>query len=995
MKRNKLLAFDIIFIITTLLLVFASAFSYRYINNLSKSADLVNHSNLVKLELEKALSYVKDAESGVRGYVITKDSIFIEPVKEAMRKAQSSLSVVHTTIRDNPSQLQLLNSLQSLILRKFDVLNYGLTLPKPKPKTDPNYLEGRTVMENVRSVMNRMMANQETLLSQHESERNRFIFLTPFFFLLFSIIAIVVVILVYARLRRENKLRTQAETSEAIIHNFFQQVPAMLVILKGKEHRFEFANPPYLDFIGNSDIIGKTVLEVMPDVTRQGFVELLDNVFETGEPYVGKETRLLLHKKEMPDELYVNFIYQPYKGISGNVDGIMLFCYDVSEMLVNRKKIEELEQRSRMAIEASAMGVFDWDLQNQQFESSARLMEIFGYKDPAGITHKDLISRLHPDDRPIREKAVAESYEKGSMAYEARIIWQDNSIHWVNTYGVVIYNDKKEPMRMFGSVIDVTRNKTMLEELKESESKFRLLANFMTQQVWIAGAEGDMNYFNQTVYDYSGVNDNIDFEKVGWLNTIHPDEKADNLKKWNYAVTNGQEFVSEHRLLDQFGKYRWHISQAVPQFDKNGNVRMWVGTSTDIQDQKDFAEELGKKVIERTEKLVETNIELRRSEDRYYSMINEVQDYAILMLDKEGNVQNWNKGAEKIKGYKSEEIIGKNFRLFHLKEERDAGLPERLIDEAQREGKAENHGWRLRKDGSKFWASVVLTALHDEQKNIIGFSKVTRDLTDRKNAEEKLQEYLRDIEQKNMELERSNAELRSFNYIASHDLQEPLRKIQAFSSLILDKEKDKLSQSANDYFNRINKAASGMQNLIEALISYSQTNTGVIALTETNLNDILNVVKNDLSNSIEEKNVIIEHDTLPVVQIDPVQFLQLFTNLISNAIKYSKPGIPPHIKITSGIVSGREIDDPEIVPMQPYWKISIADNGIGFEQKYEQKIFELFQRLHGKQEYLGTGIGLAICKKIIRNHDGFISATGTPGIGSVFNIFLPLKNNFY
>ncbi len=248
------------------------------------------------------------------------------------------------------------------------------------------------------------------------------------------------------------------------------------------------------------------------------------------------------------------------------------------------------------------------------------------------------------------------------------------------------------------------------------------------------------------------------------------------------------------------------------------------------------------------------------------------------------------------------------------------------------------------------------------------------------------------LAEKNLELERSNTELESFNYIASHDLQEPLRKIQAFSQRIMEKDQRNFSEITKDYFNRIINAASRMQSLIDALISYSRTNTSGTVFELTDLNKLLAEVKNDLQDVIEEKNVVIENTNLPTVKVIPHQFLQLFINIVSNAIKYSKPGITPHITIKAETIPGKDINEPEAHKSSFYWKISVEDNGIGFEQQYRHRIFELFQRLHGKGDYIGTGIGLAICNKIIRNHEGFIAALGKPNEGAIFNIYLPVKN---
>lgn len=392
------------------------------------------------------------------------------------------------------------------------------------------------------------------------------------------------------------------------------------------------------------------------------------------------------------------------------------------------------------------------------------------------------------------------------------------------------------------------------------------------------------------------------------------------------------------------------------------------------------------------DQLLYKNKELKKSEDRYHLMVNEVQDYAIILLDNNGIIQNWNKGAEKIKGYKEEEITGKAFSVFYTKEDSARRLPDQLLSDARKNGKAMHAGWRVRKDGTKFWGNVVITSLHDEKNNIIGFTKVTRDLTAQKEAEENLLEYNRSIEKKNIELQGINEEMASFNHIASHDLQEPLRKIQTFISRIEKEEADQISQKGQEYFARIRKSANRMQHLIDDLITYTRATKGDKIFIHIDLNSLFSTVLDELKPSLEEKNadVIIEH--LPTIRVIPFQMEQLFTNLINNSLKYQKPDERPVISISSSIVEASHVSGAPVGGPDRYHKITFTDNGIGFEQKYADSIFTLFQRLHDKSEYSGTGIGLAICKKIVENHNGFISAQSTPNVGSSFHIFLPSED---
>ncbi len=283
---------------------------------------------------------------------------------------------------------------------------------------------------------------------------------------------------------------------------------------------------------------------------------------------------------------------------------------------------------------------------------------------------------------------------------------------------------------------------------------------------------------------------------------------------------------------------------------------------------------------------------------------------------------------------------------------------------------------------------ISLTSL---QPKLATVGVIITDLAEKKKNEELILKYQADLEAKNLELLQSNTELASFTYIASHDLQEPLRKIQTFSNRILENEYESFSVNAKDYFQRITRASKRMQNLITALLNYSRANTSEVVLVPTDLNNVIEEVKNNLSELIEEDNVKIEASSLPILNIIPLQFNQLFANIILNAIKYKKPDISAVIKIGAEIISADEVKMQTPVTHDKYWMIKISDNGIGFEQEFANKIFELFQRLHGRSEYEGTGIGLAICKKIVQNHHGFIEAIGEPGVGSTFNIYLPAE----
>lgn len=256
-------------------------------------------------------------------------------------------------------------------------------------------------------------------------------------------------------------------------------------------------------------------------------------------------------------------------------------------------------------------------------------------------------------------------------------------------------------------------------------------------------------------------------------------------------------------------------------------------------------------------------------------------------------------------------------------------------------------------------------------------------------ANEELAFQNEEKEKRAAELIIANKELLAFTYISSHDLQEPLRKIQTFVTIILENENENLSESGKYNFKRMQLAAGRMQLLIDDLLAFSRVATTELIFEKTELNLIIEEVKAELKDTIQEKHATIDATEIGSANIIAFQFRQLMYNLISNALKFSKPELPSHIIINSKIVKGAKLNNEKLSPDRNYCHITVKDNGIGFEPHFSDRIFEVFQKLHGKEVYTGTGIGLAIVKKIIENHNGIITATSELGKGARFDIYIP------
>jgi PAS domain S-box-containing protein len=481
---------------------------------------------------------------------------------------------------------------------------------------------------------------------------------------------------------------------------------------------------------------------------------------------------------------------------------------------------------------------------------------------------------------------------------------------------------------------------------------------------------------------------------------------------------------------------------------------------------------------------------LRAGDERYQLLLDGIQDYAIFMMDPLGRVISWNSGAERIKGYTAAEIIGQGFARFFSSEDVQRGRPEEILRLTAAHGRHQEQSVRTRKDGSRFLASITITALRDPAGNLRGFSELSHDLSESIASEAKYRGLLeaapdamvvvdrdekifllnvqaekqfgyprdellgqplkniipagfaerlqadglrsaadalaqqigtgielaarrkdgsefpieimlsplespdgilvtaaiRDISERKKseahllktveELKRSNDELEHFAYIASHDLQEPLRMVSSYTQLLAKRYKGRLDADADEFIAFAVDGSSRMQRMIQDLLIYSRAGTSGRGLREA---DTAGALKNALTNlraTIEESGAVVTHADLPAITTEHTQLTQVFQNLVGNAIKYRGATVP-HIHISAVKHGSGE------------WKFSVHDNGMGIDPQYFEKIFVLFQRLHGREEFEGTGIGLAICKKMLERLGGRIWVESQPGQGSTFLFTLP------
>ena len=371
--------------------------------------------------------------------------------------------------------------------------------------------------------------------------------------------------------------------------------------------------------------------------------------------------------------------------------------------------------------------------------------------------------------------------------------------------------------------------------------------------------------------------------------------------------------------------------------------------------------------LESSKSVLELHVQARTEElqslQRRYEMILNSAGEGICGLDVEGKATFVNPAVAKLTGWPLDELIGKGEQEIFVSnghQTDNLSADERVL---------------FRKDGSRFPVEFVKTPIN-ESGRVVGSVVVFKDITERKQVQESLA-------RKASELARSNAELEQFAFVASHDLQEPLRKIQAFGDRLKVKCQPIEAPDIQDYLERMQSAAARMRNLINDLLAFSRVIRSSEPFVLVDLGAITKEVLGDLEVRIEKSGAKIEIDGLPKLEADPMQMRQLMLNLLSNALKFQTPGATPHIKISARTFTP--------LSAEPQCEIRVQDNGIGFDEKYMDKIFAVFQRLHGRTEYEGTGVGLAVCRRIVDRHHGSITAGSQPGKGATFIVTLPIK----
>ncbi|RYZ23770.1 MAG: PAS domain-containing sensor histidine kinase [Chitinophagaceae bacterium] len=631
-----------------------------------------------------------------------------------------------------------------------------------------------------------------------------------------------------------------------------------------------------------------------------------------------------------------------------------------------------MTKNSQHLLERLPEAIFQFDADGFVRYVSPAAGKITGYAPEEWIGRTRTLLYLTEEDSIKAEYEFDMAARTGQFLSEGWRLHKDGHQYWGELLISPLHNEQGKLEGFTGVLRDTTERKQREVEIRRSEERFRLMVEGVHEYgIFLLDTTGHILTWNDGAERIKGYRPS---EIIGkHFSTFYTSEDLESKKP-----------ERELKIAVATGKYEeegWRVR-------KNGSV-FWANiVITALLNEQNKLVGFSKVTRDLTERRINDEA-LRQSEERYRSLVEQVVDYGIFMMDEKGRVGSWNEGARRISGYNANEIIGKYFSIFYPEEDIINGKPAHELRVARAEGMYTEEGWRLRKDGTRFWASVLITAVYGVEGNLIGFSKVTRDLTERKASERALRDSYEqyrvladELRITNTELSGANEELEQFTSIVSHDLQEPIRTIKSFLELIQLKLGTGEQEMLKEYIGKSIAAADRMRELIRNLLHYSQLSKGELELSHVKVNDMLQEALQNLKSVIDQSRaqILIENE-VDWVEGDRVQLVQLVQNLLSNAIKFTEAKMPRiHIRVRADGERAR---------------FSISDNGIGISEADLSKVFEIFRRLHTEKKYPGTGIGLAICKKIVDRHQGQIWPESQSGGGTTFHFTInhQLKEN--
>lgn len=727
--------------------------------------------------------------------------------------------------------------------------------------------------------------------------------------------------------------------SEKYFRNMFMQSPIPMTIFRGPDFVIEIANIKMFKNIWRKEedaVLGKKLLDVFPELKNQGYPEELKKVFNTRKTYRKNESVAYIQGDDGMRKFYLDYEYAQLFETDGVVSGIMVTVNDVTEKVEARQRLEIEEARLRLATEGTRLATWDLDIQTSNIVHSARLAEIFGHDGSIIITHQALRGQIHPDDlHTVVEKAFEDAIKTSIYYYEARVIWPDNSVHWIRTHGKVIYNENKLAVRMIGTLLDITEAKISEQEV----ARLAAIVQSSADAIISKKLDGTITSWNGAAEKMFGYKAN---EIIGKPLSIiippdHMEEEIEILSQIRKGL--GVHSFETRRLKKDNTEIEISLTIS-PIKDTAGNIIGASKIARDITRQKQIEKQIAE------------------SEEKFRLLANSMAQQ-IWTSDANGNLTYFNKAVYEFSGLNIEQLQKDGWLQIVHPEDREENLHKWMHSIATGEDFILEHRFR-RYDGEFRWQLSRALPQKDSRGHIQMWVGTSTDIHEIKENEQ----------QKDF-----------FISMASHELKTPITTTKGYVQILMSKYKDKGDPFLKNSLETVNKQIITLTTLIAELLDLSKIKAGSLQLLKEHfcIADLITEIIKEIQHTAPDCVIDFTNKENASVYADKGRIGQVLINFLTNAIKYS----PNCNKVTiSSKVTNNTIT------------VAVADAGIGISKMDQQKIFQRFYRVAGKDEktFPGFGIGLFIAAEIIQRHNGKIGVDSTPGKGSVFYFSLNVNN---
>ncbi|RYU93440.1 PAS domain S-box protein [Emticicia agri] len=793
------------------------------------------------------------------------------------------------------------------------------------------------------------------------------------------------------------------EESEARFRALVEEAPIATALFVGREQIIEVANEKMLGLWGKGrSVFGKPLAEAIPELEGQPFLDILDTIFTTGVTYTANGMRADLRVNGVLNTYYFDFTYKPLFNAQGEVYGIIDMAVDVTEQILAQQRIEQTQKELLSSFEQSPVAIAIISEDDLTFRNVNSAYAALVDRKPEDLTNKPLLEALPEltgqgfDDLLRRVITTGVPFIANAVKVDLIKYGKPESVYVDFTYQPR-YEGSNKIVGVMVVAVDVTEQVTTRQKIEENENKLKSIISSAPAGIGLyVGPDFIIENPNQTFIDLMGKGPDILGKP---LREVMPELITENqpfLQILEEVFSTGKEYHSASSLAKIFRNgvltNGYYNITYTPVFNAAGEVYAILEIAVEVTEQ-----------IKAQQALEEAEAELRRA--------IELAGLVTWKLDIKNNTYKYSPRFMEWLGF-SEDTQDLIAAYNPLPGEYRDSVPA-LIAQTIAPGSSgfydNEHPVVNHKTGQVRLIHAQGQVIYDATGAPAFLSGTAQDITlqremqlaleaevkqrtkDLDIAIEKLQITVEELAESNTKLVHSNAELAQFAYIASHDLQEPLRKISTFSQLLEKSLGINSSDESKNFLTKIRNSSANMTALIRDVLMYSQLVKENITYQQVNLNQIFENIFSDYELLIAQKEAVINYHELPVIEAIPLQMSQLFANLLSNSLKFVRKEVKPVISINARILTETEALTFDVSANNTYYLIQFVDNGIGIPPEYIEKVFHIFQRLHRKSEYEGTGIGLAICKKIAQNHHGDITIESNAEGGATFNVVLPVK----